>query len=146
MIVIAVRVILVKDRLSCHPLHLPIGHLAVQRISDDQVNIIHTVRPAHVEHDLEHGLAHVGRGHRRKRKRNIVHRNGHSHSWLKQRVKRLHFEWMIHRIPDRGLTIRQTLDRRIRIDDPRPDRNVLENKILSIRHDPRCGVFINVDN
>jgi hypothetical protein len=53
---------------------------------------------------------------------------------FKERVQRIHLERVIHRVPDRGLAIRQSLDRRIRIDHTRPDRNVLENEVLAVRH------------
>ncbi len=143
-VVVAVRVIFVEDIRADHPLHFPLGHLAVKRVRDDQVNVVDAVRTAHIEHYLEHRLPHIGRRHRRQRQRNVVHRDRHPHSRFEQSVQRFHLKRMIYRITNRRFAIRQPLDRRIRIDHPRPDREVLKNKVLAERHDPRCGVFVDV--
>ena len=53
---------------------------------------------------------------------------------------------MIQRIADRRLAIRQTLDRRIRIDHARADRKVFEDEVLAGRHDARRAIAIDVND
>src|SRR3954467_14121971 len=58
-VVIAVGIKLVEYLGSDHPLHLPLGHLSMKRICDDQMNIVDTVGGAHVQYNLKQGLTHV---------------------------------------------------------------------------------------
>ncbi len=146
MVVIAVGVIFVIDVRADHPLHFPSRHLAVERICDDQMYVVNAIRTAHIQHNLKHRLPQIRRLHRRQGQRNVVHRDRHPHSRLKQSIKRLHLDRMINRITDSGLAVRQTLDRRIRINNPRPNRQVINNKILTKRHDPRRGIFVDVND
>ena len=97
----------------------------MQGIGDDDVNIVDAVAGQHVEHDFEHRLPHVGRRHRRQRQTDVVDRDRHSHARLELRKQRIAVERMIERIANRRLAIRQSLDRRVRIDHARPDRECL---------------------
>jgi hypothetical protein len=153
-IFVVFRVVIVKtvwikfaeNRRADHALHFPRRHFAVQGISNNQMHVVHAVRRAHIEHDFEHRLAQIRRLHRRQRQRNIVHRDRHAHSRFKLRVKRFRVNRMIDRVTNRRLAIRQTFNRRIRINHARADRNVFENKILAKRHNARRAVFVDVHN
>jgi hypothetical protein len=67
MIVETIGMIFVEDLVPDHPTHFPIRHLPVKRVCNDQMNVVDSVRPAHVEYDLEHRLSHIRRRHRWKR-------------------------------------------------------------------------------
>jgi hypothetical protein len=59
-VVVTVRVIVIEDSLTSHSFHFPFGHLSMERIGDDDVDIVNTVTRQHVHNNLENCLANVG--------------------------------------------------------------------------------------
>ena len=146
MVVIAVGIVLVKNLLAHHAFHFPFSHFSVKGIGDDDVNVVDAVAREHVQNDFENGLPNVRRCHRRQRQTDIVNCDGHAHARLELRKKRIATVRMIQRVANRSFAIRQSFDRRIRIKHPRADRNVLKDKILAGRNDPRRAVAVDVNN
>ena len=145
-VVITIGIVVGEDPRPDHALHFPLGHLPVQGIGDDDVNVVDAVTGEHVEHDLEHRLANVGRRHRRQRQTDVVNRDGDAHARFELRKQRIAAERMIERVTDGSFTIRQTFDRRVRIDHTRSDRQVFENEVFAGRHDARRAIAIDVDD
>ncbi len=145
-VVITIGIEIVEDLLSDHPLHFPRGHLPVQGIRDDDVDVVNAMTGEHVQHDLQHRLTNVGRGHGRQRQTDIVNSDRYFHARLKLSEQWIATERMIQRVADRGFTIRQSFDWRIGIKDPRPNGNVFENKVLARRHDARRAVAVDVND
>ena len=54
----------------------------MQRVRDDDVNVIDAMAGKHVYHDLEHRLADVRGRHRRERQADVVHGDSDAHAWL----------------------------------------------------------------
>src|ERR1051325_2325073 len=73
-VVITIGVVLVKNSRPDHALHFPLGHLPVQGIGDDDVNVVDAVSREHVEHDLENRLTNIRRRHWRQRQTDVVDR------------------------------------------------------------------------
>jgi hypothetical protein len=63
-VVVTVRVVLIEDALTSHSFHFPFGHLSMQRISNDDVNVVDAVTCQHVQDNLENRLTNVRSCHR----------------------------------------------------------------------------------
>ncbi len=144
-VVVTIGKVLVKNSRPDHALHFPLGHLPVQGIGDDDVNVVNSVSGKHVAHDLENRLANVRRRHRRQRQTDVVNRDGDTHSRFELCKERVATKRVIQGVTDRSLTIRQTFDRWIRIKNTRSDRQVFENKVFTRRHNARRAIAIDVD-
>jgi len=103
----------------------------------------HTQRCAN--EDPGHPL-HVRRGHRRQRETDIVNRHRDSHAGFELGEERIAAVWMVQRVTNRRFTVRQSLDRRIRIEHARADRQIFENEVFARRNDARCAVAVDVDH
>ncbi len=99
----------------------------------------------HVTNDFENRLADVRRRHRRQRQTDIVDSDCHTHSRLELREEWIAAKRVIEGVTNGGFTIGQTFDRRVRVENARSDRYVLENEVFPGRHDARRAVAIDVD-
>ena len=144
-VVITIGIVIGEDPRPDHSLHFPLGHLPVQGIGDDDVNIVDAVTGEHVEDDLEDRLANVRRRHRRQRQTDIVNSDSDAHSRLELGKQRIAAERMIERVTNGGFAIRQTFDRWIRVENARSDRQVFKDEVFAGRHDARRAVAIDVD-
>ena len=132
--------------LAHHPPHLRLGHLPVQAVRDDDVHVVDAVRVELLEQDLDDGLPDVREHHGRQRQRDVVDGDRDAHPRLELRVERVRAERVVERVADGGARVGQPLDGRLRVDDARPDRQVLEQEVLAREEDARRGVAVDVDD
>ena len=144
-VVVTIGIVLVEDPLPDHSLHFPLGHLPVQGVGDDDVNVVNAVPGEHVQHDFENRLTNVGCGHRWQRQTDVVNGDSDAHAGFELCKQRIAAERMIECVTDGSFAIGQTLDRWIRIKHTRPDRQIFENKVFARRHDARRAIPIDVD-
>ena len=100
----------------------------------------------HLGEDFQHCLTNIRRRHRRQRKADVIHSNRDLHAGVKLREQRIAIVRMIERVANRRLTIRQSHNRRLRIDNARADGQVFENKILARRNNAWRAVAVNIDD
>jgi hypothetical protein len=145
-VVEAIRPVLAPHLLADHPLDLGIGHPAVEAERDDDVNVVDAVVGEHLAHDLEHELPDIGRAHDRQRHRDVIDRDRDLHPRRQHRVQRIGVLGMVQRVADRRARVRHAGHRPFRVDDTRPDREILDQEVLAVEHDPRCGVGVDRDD
>ena len=145
-VVIPRRVKRLVDRRADHAPHLGLGHLPVERVRDDEVDIVHAVVAQELEHHLERRLAHVRRRHRRQRQADVVESDGHPHPGSELRVKRVAPERVVQRVADRASGIRESPDRRRRVDHPGAHREALLEEILPAVQHARGRVPLEEDD
>src|SRR6185503_5092151 len=129
MVVITIGIVFIEDLLPNHSLHFPFRHLSVKGIGDDDVNVVYTVAGEHVQDDLEDALPNVWRSHRRQRQTDVVNSHCDAHARFELGEQRITTEWMIQRITNGSLAVRQSLDWRIGIEHPRANRKILEDEV-----------------
>jgi hypothetical protein len=94
-VVVAVGVEGVEDLLAHHALHLALGHAPVQRVGDDEMDVVHAVGVELFEQNLDNGLPDVRRAHGRQRQADVVDGDGHAHARRQLRVQRIRVERMV---------------------------------------------------
>src|SRR6185369_3314107 len=82
MVVVAIRIELLEDLLSHHPLHLRLCHLSMKRIGDNQMNIIYPICCKQLEDYFENRLPDIRSNHGRQWKADIVERYRNPHPRL----------------------------------------------------------------
>ena len=145
-VVVAIGIELVVNLRAHHALHFPWRHFPVQGIGDDDVYVVNAITGQHIEHNLEDGLANVGRGHGRQGQADVINSDGYLHTRLELGEQGIASKRVIQRVSDRCLAIGQAFERRIRVQHARADGQVLENKVFARRHDARRAVAIDIDN
>jgi hypothetical protein len=96
------------------------GHLPVQRVGDDDVDVVDPVGVEQLQQDLDDGLTHVGRDHRGQRQADVVDGDGDPHPGHQLRVERVGPQRVVQRVADRGAGIGEPFDRWLGINHPRP--------------------------
>ena len=134
---VAVRVVGVENLASYHPLHFLRRHPPVERVGDEQVDVVHARIGEQVEDDLQHDLPHVRRPHGRERQGDVVHRDQHLHAGAQLGVERIALFGMVDRPADRRPPVGQRLDGRIGEHHSRPDRQLLEQDLAVAEDHPR---------
>src|SRR6185503_19394384 len=144
--VIAIGVVVGEDARPGHSLHLPLRHLPVQGVGDDDVNVVDAVAGEHVANNLENWLANVGSRHRWQGKTDVVDSDRDTHAGFELRKQRVAAVRVIERVTNRGLAVRQSLDRWIRIKNTCADRQVFKDEVFAGGNDARRAVAVDVDD
>ena len=109
----------------------------MQRIGNDDVNVIDSGATQQIQHNLQHLLADVRRFHGRQRKADVVHRNRDLHAGRKLRVQRIAAERAIQRVANRRFGIRQSEDRRLWINHACSHRQIFQQEVFTVMQNPR---------
>ena len=93
--------------LADHPANLILGHAAMQRIGDNQVNVVNAIIGQRLQHHVKHPLAQVGALHLRQRQADVVDRDGDAHVGVELREERVGVFGMQQRVANRYVGIGQ---------------------------------------
>ena len=143
--VIAIGIEGVVDLVTHHPAHFRFRQLPVERVRNDDVGVVDAVVGQKLEHHLERGLTGIGSHHRWQRQADVIDGDGHLHARLQLRVERIAAERVIDGVADRTARVRKSLYRRLRVDHPGADREVLFPKVFAKMNDSRRGIGVDVN-
>ena len=137
----------VEDPSSERVPQLVVVHASVQGERGDQHDVVDRGFGREVEHGLDDALAYVGRAHGGKRQRDVVERDRQLHAREEQGRQRLAVpERVEERVPDGVVGVLDRLQGLRRVDDPRPDRQLLEAEALPVEEQRRRGRAVDLED
>ncbi len=113
---------------------LRLGHAAMKRSGDHQVDVVDAVIGQRLEHLIEQPLANVRPAHLRQRQAKVIDRDGDAHVGIELREERILIFRMEQGVANRLIGIGQRVERRRRINHARTDRQLLEQELLAVRN------------
>ncbi len=126
---------------------LRLGHAAVQGQRGHQHDVVHARLGRHVQHGLDHHLAHVGRLHLREGQRDVVEADGQLHAGPQQRRQRVAVAHRVEqRVTDGVVRVLDRLDRLGRVDHPAPLGQRLEGEALAVPEQGGWGRLVDLEH
>ena len=135
-----------------HPLphHAPDlvgGHPAMEGGRHDDLDVLDALACRELDHLLEDPLPDVGKGHRRERDRDVVHRDRELHPRLEKLGERLRVpERMQQRVPDRGVHVPDARKRVGRVHHARPQGELLHAVALPLVDQERWRPLVHLEH
>ena len=128
------------------PADLGGGHPAVQRVGDDQFDVVDAGFGRPGQDRLDDALADVGQPHRRQRQADVVERDGELHARAQQFAQRRGVDRRVERGFDRGCRVVEAGKDLRRVDDAGAEREAFEAQALAGVHEQRRGSFVDLEN